>query len=967
MLNLRTVSSVTNNPVTARIRSMLGMAENSTTTESQTYEVPDVVIGKHRVQAGQSNVNLQGQFAQALLDKQERESNQRGNTPSYPKVNKATTAAPDDRNDDASLLKMIMVASTTLAWGMDGLNQHGLWVPDGNMNSGNGPSHISPDDVTRTINGAKKPPVSTQTKEDEELAEQWLRAASSNTTSDADEEEASGRSPLEEFVEQFERLRASTEVPFTGDSPKHQDLSKREYQKRRRVLNNARHTIESKRTKRWLKVYASDAYGPVLTSFLPRPDTPEEILIKAKVAVVHEKIQGGNEDEIKAAVADLLSSKPDVETLKHFFEDKDLPAETSAMLRRFYPDVKKASSHHHVEIFNHCDPMELIEIVQLFSPELQIMGAIKSLGEMVAQIISDSQMTDEQKDNYRRYYLQSFKDRFHAMTPVERSLLGLKAAASGGPFGLALYLKQLEDAEYHREMSSLTVEEIEGIEIGGAMWQALIAFVPYVGEATMLINAGFDIAEAVKQGKTDICEYIKDGLTIILGARSLRERLAIREPSHGGLSAHDSSEVFEEHNVDHQLEAIKDQVLHGKTGKMVEAEHLARRSGIAREYIDRMRLHREELIAAEALEEKLFTERDEEYKKKFACRPRRSPGYGCRVLPEKTLVDKLNKDLENKAGRWGVTNAVAGSIRAALLDGSIQDNHFFKAYKLLLGSNRFEKHTELFKLSEAQEFDFKNPPASGGFLNGVLNNNPQVPMHTMYVGVGEGGEMTLFTSDRTDLTRILVKHGQPKAAAKMLAYEITPELEVALKEWEVENGYALRWTPAAEFSQSVTDEISPDVNGYEHQFMQEYRVGLQDSKLVINGHGSAALTVTPDGLMTAKNMVNYLRENHQSFLDQATLIDLRTCESGRGGAFASQAQVIANELNIPVIGYKGKINMRGQSLEGRRNFKTTYTPQHSDQHGLARTFNSMLGDVRRRVALREHPDWKHGVRARPPR
>ncbi len=334
----------------------------------------------------------------------------------------------------------------------------------------------------------------------------------------------------------------------------------------------------------------------------------------------------------------------------------------------------------------------------------------------------------------------------------------------------------------------------------------------------------------------------------------------------------------------------------------------------------------------------------------------------CSARSDKSLLKKINKDYKALTDRWLVMNQARCALRAATVDGGVRDRHFYKAAELLTGSAFQKEYTTLFKINDQAtqliDITVDTLPRQSGFFSFVTRSG--LPMETVYVSM-TGEEPLLFNCECPTLDTALSPVTKPQTAATMLAYSMNEPAVAALRTWVQTNDYLAHWLSCEELAQQVEVHPAPEVSSYEFHVKRLFKVEFDGTTLLVRGHGDPSLSSTPLGLMTGKNLVKYLLEHHGNDIGKATQIDLRMCNSGKGGSMRSQAQVLANGLGKAVVGYTGPINSKGESLAEiePENFRVVYYPQTSGVRRLmVGTMNHAMGRNHRARLLRRHPSWR---------
>ncbi|PQJ84228.1 RHS repeat-associated core domain-containing protein [Aliivibrio sifiae] len=110
------------------------------------------------------------------------------------------------------------------------------------------------------------------------------------------------------------------------------------------------------------------------------------------------------------------------------------------------------------------------------------------------------------------------------------------------------------------------------------------------------------------------------------------------------------------------------------------------------------------------------------------------------------------------------------------------------------------------------------------------------------------------------------------------------------------------------------------------------------SKLELHGHGGLGLTSTKGGLKSGAELAEYLREQGfrpKKVMSKAdfqkdkdfTSVVLESCYGAFGGKAGSQAQVLANELDVNVTSYVFRYTNNINSIHRSKIFERTYKPQ----------------------------------------
>lgn len=289
---------------------------------------------------------------------------------------------------------------------------------------------------------------------------------------------------------------------------------------------------ESARTKRHNNhhMFYFHQMAPVKPKKKPTPlSTDKE---KEDLLLIQEALKPENKDNTQliqkanTAIKELLQSGIRMDVLKAVFSDHDFEDHTHDLLHRYFSETKKIKQKKHAEIFKHCDANALLHLIQLASPEMQMIEMVKTLENEVVRLIRDQSMTEEQKKKFRKDYLDSFRARLSTMTYPEGAARGAQASLSGGPMGAALLFQNIKDVENNKEISSFSVSEIEGLELGASIWQNAMMGLPVTSEISLFLGGTLELIQALESGKKDVCEYLTTGITIAMGARGAAERIS---------------------------------------------------------------------------------------------------------------------------------------------------------------------------------------------------------------------------------------------------------------------------------------------------------------------------------------------------------------------------------------------------------------------------------------------------------
>ncbi|WP_312317496.1 RHS repeat-associated core domain-containing protein [Stenotrophomonas sp.] len=115
------------------------------------------------------------------------------------------------------------------------------------------------------------------------------------------------------------------------------------------------------------------------------------------------------------------------------------------------------------------------------------------------------------------------------------------------------------------------------------------------------------------------------------------------------------------------------------------------------------------------------------------------------------------------------------------------------------------------------------------------------------------------------------------------------------------------------------------------------RLDVDDFVHVFQGHGAPFATAA-DGIVDGRGLGRQIR-NAAGTSPQISRVELQSCFSATGGKYASQAQSVANELQVPTSGFKGKMHA-GNPLQRNRIAGERYLYQ--PQQGLARMRTTAL-------------------------
>ncbi|WP_282295084.1 RHS repeat-associated core domain-containing protein [Stenotrophomonas sp. PS02289] len=115
------------------------------------------------------------------------------------------------------------------------------------------------------------------------------------------------------------------------------------------------------------------------------------------------------------------------------------------------------------------------------------------------------------------------------------------------------------------------------------------------------------------------------------------------------------------------------------------------------------------------------------------------------------------------------------------------------------------------------------------------------------------------------------------------------------------------------------------------------RLDVDDFVHVFQGHGAPFATAA-DGIVDGRGLGRQIR-NAAGTSPRISRVELQSCFSATGGKYASQAQSVANELQVPTSGFKGKMHA-GNPLQRNRIAGERYLYQ--PQQGLARMRTTAL-------------------------
>lgn len=148
-----------------------------------------------------------------------------------------------------------------------------------------------------------------------------------------------------------------------------------------------------------------------------------------------------------------------------------------------------------------------------------------------------------------------------------------------------------------------------------------------------------------------------------------------------------------------------------------------------------------------------------------------------------------------------------------------------------------------------------------------------------------------------------------------------------------------------------TAEYIPDYSVYRNSFHVQFR----NEKCIISAFGFPSLTATPIGLLDGKQLAHYLKNQYPSITTVRT-IELNSCQSAVGGAWSSQAQVLANELNINVIGYEGAVDMKINSNSLNHH---VFLPEGPELRAHSKDLNEKKAKREKKSYAGFHPSWEN--------
>ncbi len=148
----------------------------------------------------------------------------------------------------------------------------------------------------------------------------------------------------------------------------------------------------------------------------------------------------------------------------------------------------------------------LTNFLSLVSPVVGLILMGKELIQQIEEEIEAHKWSEKHKNDFRKQILENFKKSYLSMSAAERVLYKAKRYVGGGiPAAVEMGIL-LTDIETRQEMTSLSVDQIEGLRTAEIVWQSATSFVPFVPA----INALLDISEAAVSGSKDICRYLTD-------------------------------------------------------------------------------------------------------------------------------------------------------------------------------------------------------------------------------------------------------------------------------------------------------------------------------------------------------------------------------------------------------------------------------------------------------------------------
>ncbi len=224
------------------------------------------------------------------------------------------------------------------------------------------------------------------------------------------------------------------------------------------------------------------------------------------------------------------ASIPETELAEYLNIHGTVSPDTAALLHRHFPETRKTDTEKIAKVAEKCT---LGRFLTDTSPILALEGAIENLGKSIEELIKSRQWTEDQKIKFRIRTLDGFKDRYKTLTRSERFWQDLREGYAYGVPAVILFEKLRQDMLAKREMTKMSVEEIERLKVAKNGWQSIFGLMPGVAA----VNSLLDLGEAVHEGSKDICRYLEDifiaGLGIadlagsIYGAHQFQEHISV--------------------------------------------------------------------------------------------------------------------------------------------------------------------------------------------------------------------------------------------------------------------------------------------------------------------------------------------------------------------------------------------------------------------------------------------------------
>lgn len=280
--------------------------------------------------------------------------------------------------------------------------------------------------------------------------------------------------------------------------------------------------------------------------------------LKAFVSQINKRKKRGAEEDLSLTEkADLTrrllfesASMPSDELAQHLNIHGTVSPETKALLHRHFPDSRHSETGKIAKVVEKCTLGRFLTDV---NPILGIEGAIEQLGRSIEELIKSRDWTEEQKIAFRIRTLEGYKSRYKQFSRAERFWQDVREGYAYGVPAVIMFENLRQDMLAKRDMTEMTVEEIERIKVAKNGWQSALGLMPGVAA----VNGLLDLGEAIHKGSKDICRYLEDIFIAGLGAAELA----------GGLiGAHQ----FEEH-IPNPISEVSQDILNQKLAR-VEAD-----------------------------------------------------------------------------------------------------------------------------------------------------------------------------------------------------------------------------------------------------------------------------------------------------------------------------------------------------------------------------------------------------------